>query len=163
MRALALGVTLIAAKAVGLAGQTIPASWWAAPAFIWQDVAVAAAFWAVDRTLGRPRWMWAVYAAIVAAAAVTVPITRVLGSPLTVPMLRAAGGPLADSIAHELTAANIAMIAVVLAIGALLPALAVSRAATDAPRGDRRRPRRARLPGRLARRASTHAAAIAMS
>jgi hypothetical protein len=123
MRALALGVTLIAAKIVGLAGQTLPASWWTVPAFVWQDVAVAAVFWAVDRTLGRPRWMWAAYAGVVAAAAVSVPITRVLGSPLTVPMLRAAGGPLADSIAHELTAVNIATIAAVLATGALLPAL----------------------------------------
>ncbi len=122
MRALALGVTLLAAKALSLAGQALPASWWAVPAFVWQDVAVAAAWWLVDRTLGRPRWMWAVYAAIVAAAAVSVPITRVLGSPLTVPMLRAAGGPLADSIAHEVTAANVSMIAVVLALGALLPA-----------------------------------------
>jgi len=123
MRALALGVTLIAAKTIGLAGQTLPASWWTVPAFVWQDVAVAAVFWAVDRTLGRPRWMWATYAAIVAAAAVSVPITRVLGSPLTVPMLRAAGGPLADSIAHELTAVNIATIAAVLATGAMLPVL----------------------------------------
>ena len=121
-RALALGVTLVAAKALSLAGASLPASWWTVPAFVWQDVAVAAAFWAVDRALARPRWMWAAYAAIVAAAAVSVPITRVLGSPLTVPMLRAAGGPLADSIAHELTGTNVAIIAVVLAIGALLPA-----------------------------------------
>lgn len=123
MRALALGVTLIAAKALSLTGQALPASWWAVPALVWQDVAVAAAFWAVDRALGRPRWMWAAYAAVVAAAAVSVPITRVLGSPLTVPMLRAAGGPLADSIAHELTAINVAIIAAVVAIGAMLPAL----------------------------------------
>ena len=55
MRALALGVTLIAAKALSLAGQSLPASWWAVPAFVWQDVAVAGAFWAIDRALGPPR------------------------------------------------------------------------------------------------------------
>ena len=123
MRALALGVTLIAAKALSLAGQSLPASGWAVPAFVWQDVAVAAVFWTVDRLLGRPRWMWAVYGAVVAAAAVTVPITRVLGSALTVPMLRAAGGPLADSIAHEVTPAHVTTIAVILTLGALLPVL----------------------------------------
>lgn len=121
-RALGLGVILVAAKALGLSGQALPHSGWAVPAFVWQDVALAAAFWIVDRSLGRPRWMWAVYASVVAGAAVTVPITRVLGSPLTMPMLRGAGGPLADSVAHEVTPANVAAIVVVLALGAILPA-----------------------------------------
>jgi arylsulfatase A-like enzyme len=123
MRALALGVTLIVAKGLSLSGHVPPAPGWAVSAYLWQDVALAALFWAVDRLAGRPRWMWAPYAAIVAGAAIDVPVARVLGSPLTLPMLRAAGGPLADSIAHEATPANLAAIAIVLALGATLPAL----------------------------------------
>ena len=122
-RALALCVTLVAAKGLSLAGQALPHSWWAVPAFLWHDTALAAAFWVVDRALGGPRWIWAVYSAIVAGAAVTVPIARILGSPLTVPMFRAAGGPLADSVAHEITLANVAPIVFVLALGAVLPVL----------------------------------------
>ncbi|MFI5179135.1 MAG: sulfatase [Vicinamibacterales bacterium] len=120
-RALAVGATLVSAKALMLAGQPVPHSVWAIPALVWQDVAVAVAFWAIDRATGRSRWMWLAYAVVVIAAAIDAPIARVLGSPLTVPMLRAAGGPLGDSIHHEATVANLAAIAVVLALGTWLP------------------------------------------
>ena len=120
-RALALAATLVGAKALTVAGQALLDSSWAVAALVWQDVAVAAVFWAGDRAMRSSRWMWLPYGAIVVAAAIDVPVARVLGSPLTVPMLRAAGGPLSDSIRHEATVANLGAIAAVLALGALLP------------------------------------------
>ena len=85
------------AKALSVAGRDLPASIWLLPATFWHDVAVGAAFWAIDVLLRRPRLMWLPYALIVGYAAINVPIARVLSSPLTVPMWRAARGPRRDS------------------------------------------------------------------
>jgi phosphoglycerol transferase MdoB-like AlkP superfamily enzyme len=121
VRPLALGGTLALAKGLAITGSSVPASVWTAPAFLWHDVAVAAAFWLVDRLTRQSRWMWAPYFAIVLLAAIDVPITRALSSPLTVPMLRAAGGPLIDSILHYVTAANVLRMAIVIGAAAVLP------------------------------------------
>ena len=56
-------------------------------------------------------------------AAINVPVTRILGSPLTLPMLRAARGPLSDSIVYYFTAVNLGAILLVLAAGAIFPLL----------------------------------------
>jgi hypothetical protein len=113
-------LTLVLARA--LAGtHGMPASVWAVPALLWHDVAIGIAFWTVDVVCRRPRWMWVPYGALAAYAALNVPVTRVLSSPLTVPMWRAAGGPLADSITHYLTPANAAAIAAVVIAALVLP------------------------------------------
>ena len=101
----------------------MPAAPWAALAYVWHDVAVGAAFYIVDRALGRPRAAWSAYALVAALAAVNVPVTVALSSPLTVPMIRAAGGPLADSFAAYLTGANVARMLAVLAAAAVAPRL----------------------------------------
>lgn len=111
------------AKALAVADHAVPASVWSIPAFVWHDVAVALAFWLTDRFTRRSRWMWVPYAGLVVFAAINVPVTRALSSPLTVPMLRAAGGPLLDSVLHYATAGNLIRMAVVLAAGAGLPFL----------------------------------------
>ena len=46
----------------------------------------------------RPRLLWTLYGVLTLYAAMTVPVVRVLSSPLTWAMWRAARGPLADSI-----------------------------------------------------------------
>jgi len=98
-------------------------SWsvWSSPVFMWHDVAVGVAFWALDAALRRPRWMWGPYLLIAAYAALNVPVTWVLSSPLTVPMWRAAGGALADSITYYLTLRNGSAIAVVVGVALVLP------------------------------------------
>ena len=112
---------LIGAKVLALSGRGLPLSIWTIPAYAWHDVAVALVFWVVDRLARGSRAMWVLYGAIVFFAAIDVPITLTLSSPLTMPMLRAAGLPLLDSITRYLTAANIArMLGVVLA-GVIVP------------------------------------------
>ena len=123
MRPFALGAVLVLAKVLAVAGHSVPASPWTLPAFVWHDVAVALAFWLVERLTGRSRWMWVPYAAIAVMAAIDVPVTRALSSPLTVPMLRAAGGPLVDSILHYVTTWNLVRMAAVLVTAAFLPFL----------------------------------------
>jgi len=121
MRGASLAAVLIVAHSLGLSSQPLPWSAWLVPALIWHDVAVAAVFWVIDRATGRSRWMWVPYAVLVGWAALNVPVTRTLSSPLTVPMLRAAGGALGDSIAHYMTASNVVAMAIVLALGIVLP------------------------------------------
>lgn len=122
-RAAGLVVALILGKTLSVAGRDLSGSIWLLPALFWQDVAVAAVFWAIDTLLRRSPLMWIPYGLVVAYAAVNVPIARALSSPLTVPMWRAAGGPLLDSIAVYLTPVNLALILAVLVGGAAAPRL----------------------------------------
>lgn len=121
MRASSLTLVLILAKILTLAGRDVPASVWLPAAYFWHDVAVGLGFWVVDRTLGRPRAMSWPYYTIAVYAAINVPVTWALSSPLTVPMLRAAGAPLLDSVTHYLTAPNISAVALVVAASVVLP------------------------------------------
>ena len=121
MRAASLIGALVLAKALGLAERDLPSSWWLPAVLFWDDVAVGGAFWLVDRWSGGRRALWVVYWAIVAWAALNVPVVRALSSPLTARMLGAAGGPLSDSIAHYLTWTNAALVSLVFAAAALLP------------------------------------------
>ncbi len=123
MRGAALFVVLAIARALALIDQPIAWSPWLPPALLWHDVLIGVVFWIVDRISRESRWMWVPYGAIVAWAALNVPVVRALSSPLTWPMLRAAGGPLADSIAYYATTANLLAIGVVLAAGAAGPAI----------------------------------------
>jgi arylsulfatase A-like enzyme len=94
---------------------------WGPIAYFWQDVLVALAFLGFDTLVRRPSVAWAVYAAIAGYAALNVPVTAVLSTPLTRPLLRAAGAALADSISHYVTAPNLVGAAVPLVAAVLLP------------------------------------------
>lgn len=120
-RALGLVAALIAAKVLSVAGRDVTVSIWTLPALFWHDVAIGVLFWIVDAVCRRSKLLWLPYALIVVYAAINVPVARVLSSPLTVPMWRAARGPLLDSIASYLTAANLALIGVVMLVGAVAP------------------------------------------
>lgn len=114
---------LASAKAVTLAGRQIPWSAWSPFAYFWQDVLVALIFYAVDRALRRPVLAWAAYGAVAAYAALNVPITLVLSTPLTRTMIRAAGGPLADAVRHYVTAGNLLALALPVILAIALPLL----------------------------------------
>ena len=145
MAAALVGV-LVLARVFALAGRDLPLSWWLPSVLLWQDVAVGLVFWILERSLRPPshtappsavrvtlrRLMWAGYWAVVLWTAINVPVTRALSSPLTLPMLRATDGPLGDSIAHYATAANVVMIALVVAAGAVLPRVRLPCAAQRA-------------------------------
>jgi len=116
---------LVSAKAIALFGQAhhIPVSWWSPFAYLWQDVSVAALFFVVDRSLKGPAAAWAVYAVLVAYAAINVPVVLVLSTPLTWTMLRGARGPLSDAVLHYVTAGNLAGLTVPLILAVTLPLL----------------------------------------
>jgi phosphoglycerol transferase MdoB-like AlkP superfamily enzyme len=123
MKSISLFGVLVGAHLLMIAGHSVPLSPWTVIAYLWQDILVALVFGVVDHFAKRPRIMWGVYGLLVVYAALNVPITRILSSPLTWNMMRAARGPLRDSIAHYLTGANLGAIAGVLLIGILLPLL----------------------------------------
>lgn len=121
MRAASLFGVLVVAKWLVLAGVGQPVGAWGAVAYFWHDVALALAAAALDAALRRPRVGWILYGLLVMFIAWDVPVAIVLGTPLTWPLIGAARGPLADSIAHYVTAINVARISVVLAAGVMIP------------------------------------------
>ena len=132
LRAVSLFGVLAVAKAttlVGLGAATDDWSAWWPFAYFWQDALVALVFYAADATLRRPRLAWSAYVIIALYAAVNVPVTLVLSSPLTRAMLRAARGALADSVGYYLTVPNLAAAAATLVAALLLP-LALTRFAS---------------------------------
>jgi arylsulfatase A-like enzyme len=122
-RAAALVGVLLVARLLGLAGRDLPASVWLPSVLVWHDVATGLVFWVCATAIGRALPVSIAYWAIVVWAALNVAVMRALSSPLTVPMLRAADGPLRDSIAYYVTPRNVAVMAAVLAAGAILPRL----------------------------------------
>jgi hypothetical protein len=123
MRAACLLGVFVVAKAAVLAGRAVPLSPWTPVAYLWQDLLVVLVFGVLDGLLRRPRVGWAAYAAVALYAAVNVPVSRVLSTPLTWPLLRAARGPLLDSIIVYVTWANVLLTAAVLAAAVALPFL----------------------------------------
>src|SRR5262245_32394576 len=123
MRALSLFGVLVVARVLVLVGRDLDVSIWTPFVYLWQDVVVALAFAALDR-LWAKRAGWVLYGALVIYAAINVPVTRILSSPLTWTMIRAAGAPLRDSIALYLSPTNIVLIVVVVAAGIAFPLLA---------------------------------------
>src|SRR6266536_2186620 len=121
MRAASLFGVFLVARILVLAGRNLPFSVWAPIAYVWQDLLFCLLFAAFESVFRRSRMMWLLYGAVVALAAVNVPVVRVLSSPLTWPMMRAARGPLADSITYHLTSSNLGCSALVGAVGVLLP------------------------------------------
>ncbi len=119
MRGASLLLVFVLAKLAVLWGHTGALTGWDAVAYFWQDVMVAMVFGLVDLTLrriGTP-----VYWALVAYAAINIPVGRAVFTPLTWPMLRAARGPLADSMSVYLTAANVLLVVVVLFVAWVAP------------------------------------------
>jgi phosphoglycerol transferase MdoB-like AlkP superfamily enzyme len=121
MRALALFGVFAIAKLAVLAGHPVRLSLWTPIAYFWQDILVALTFSLLDFAIGRRWFGWTLYSAAVSYAAINVPIARVLSSPLTWPMMSAAGGALSDSIKHNATPANLALMALTAAAGIALP------------------------------------------
>jgi phosphoglycerol transferase MdoB-like AlkP superfamily enzyme len=124
LRAISLFGVLVTAKVTTMAAFGQPgAAWpmWWVPALFWQDALVAAGFYGADALLRRPRLAWTAYALVSLYVAINVPIALVLSTPLTRPMLRAAAGPLTDSIAHYLSAANLAGAALAAGVAVFLP------------------------------------------
>jgi hypothetical protein len=122
MRLAGVLLVLVMSRVAVLAGRELTWTWWSPIAYLWQDAAVVLAFAAVDRSLRRtPRTAWIVYAAFVAYVAVSVPITRVMSTPMTWPMWRAAGGALSDSMWYYVTPANLLCLCALLGAGAVAP------------------------------------------
>ena len=121
LRALCLFAVLVIAKALTLPGRDVPLSAWSPFAYVWQDVLIALVLFAVDRRLRRPAAAWSAYAVLAAYAAINVPVTRVLSTPMTWTLMRAARGPLADAVFHYATAANLLALAVPAALAIALP------------------------------------------
>jgi arylsulfatase A-like enzyme len=106
-------------------GRSVDASFWSPVALIWQDLVVVAAFWMLTRVINSASARVA-YWILVAYAAITVPVERVLSTPLTLTMIRATSGTISDSIGHYVTPANVACMALVLIAGGIAP-MALSR------------------------------------
>ena len=123
LRAIGLLIALVVAKTITLVALRDGVQWspWFPIAYYWQDVLVALAFGLADRAIGRPAIAWTLYAAVTLYAAINVPITATLSSPLTPALVRAAGGALADSIRHYLTPFNVAGAAAPIAAAGLVP------------------------------------------
>jgi hypothetical protein len=115
-------IVLALSRVAVLAGHELTWSWWAPIALLWQDAAVVLIVALVDHSLRRtPRIAWTVYAAFVIYVAGSVPITRVMSTPMTWPMWRAAGGALSDSMWHAVTPANLLWMGALVAAGAASP------------------------------------------
>lgn len=127
MKAPALFLAFALAKAAALLGHPVPGSWWAVPAYLWQDALVALAFALLD--LVAPKRLSAIlFWVLTAHAAFNIPVMRAVATPLTLPMLRAAGGPLADSFRLYATWSNAGLVIAVLltaAIAMRLPKIAM--------------------------------------
>jgi len=121
VKAASLVVILIVAKVLAVWGRDLPLSIWLPSMLFWDDVAVGLGFWTAERLLRRRGVIAALYWLIVAWAALNVPVARALASPLTTNMLEAAAGALSDSIAHYVTATNVARIGLLIGLAAVLP------------------------------------------
>lgn len=130
-QAACLLAVLLAAHGLALAGRDLPRAIWTPLAFIWQDVLTALLFHLACARIRRAA-AWAIYAVVVLYAALNVPVTRVLSTPLTWTMLRAAGGPLRDAVLHYATATNLVAMAIPLALSVVLPAYVFTQRARGA-------------------------------
>ncbi len=124
VRAAGLTAALILAKLAALWNRGVTLSWSMLPACLWQDFLVGLAFWLLDATFRRTRWMWLPYAALATYVAINVAVVATLGSPLTWTMLRATGGPLGDSMWSALTPAVVFTMSSVVAAAVVGPWLA---------------------------------------
>jgi len=115
-----LAVVLVIAKVIALAGHDVPLSWWSPLAFFWHDAAVVLLFAAAAKAPARIAVTF-LYGVLACYAALNVPVTRVLSTPLTWTMWRAARGPLSDSILLYATWDNVLLVSLVAALAIVLP------------------------------------------
>jgi glucan phosphoethanolaminetransferase (alkaline phosphatase superfamily) len=115
-------IVFVVAKAIALAGHDVPISWWSLIAFFWQDAAIVLLFAVLAAALKRrSTFVWGLYAALAIYAALNVPVTRVLSTPMTWAMWRAAGGPLSDSIVRYATWDNVLLTMTIAVLAIVLP------------------------------------------
>jgi len=126
--ACALAIVRVAA----LAGHTLVWSWWSPIAYLWQDAAVLLVYAAIDRASQRVRGLPSIlYAGAVSYLALSVPIVRVMSTPMTWTLWRAAGGALSDSVWMYVTPTNLLWIAATLVTSMLVAAQDFSPAAAE--------------------------------
>jgi lipoteichoic acid synthase len=118
-----MAATLLLAKVFALAGHDAALSLPSIAAYVWQDIAVALAFWAIDTAFQRARWLWIPYAAIAAWVVINIPVIATLGSPLTPTMIRAAEAALGNSMQSALSAPTVLKMCVVAAVAVAGPRL----------------------------------------
>jgi phosphoglycerol transferase MdoB-like AlkP superfamily enzyme len=127
VRGASLLLVLVGARAAVVWGRDVPWDVWILPALLWQDVAVALVFAAVERAASGSRIgtaaTRALYWVLVVYAAINVPVARVLSTPVTWPMVRATRGALSDSLALHITWPHVLLVLLVLGVAAGLPAV----------------------------------------
>lgn len=99
-------------------------SGWSLLAYLYQDLALAILFLALERWVPL-RWVpRVIYTLLALYTALNVPIARILSTPLTGPILRAARGPLMDSIRLYLSPFNLGLVLLVLFAALAFPWMA---------------------------------------
>ncbi len=89
------------------------------PVIFWQDLLVATFIAVVFQYFKGVACV--LYGAAVIHFAISLPLLRVMATPLTAPLLHAGSGTLADSIKHHLDARNVALLLGTLIAGTILP------------------------------------------
>jgi phosphoglycerol transferase MdoB-like AlkP superfamily enzyme len=89
------------------------------PVLLWQDALVATVVVLAFRCSKAAGWI--LYATAVLHFAISLPLLRIMATPLTAPLLRAGSGTLADSMRHHVDAVNLSLLLGALLIGAILP------------------------------------------
>jgi phosphoglycerol transferase MdoB-like AlkP superfamily enzyme len=132
MRIAGIAGVLLVSRAAALAGHQIGWSAWSPIAYLWQDAALLLICAAIDRVLApTPVLAWTASAIVVTYVAGSVPVIRVMSTPMTWTMWRAAGGALGDSIWHYVSAANVAWIAAALGASIASQIVASQKVAQD--------------------------------
>jgi phosphoglycerol transferase MdoB-like AlkP superfamily enzyme len=122
MIGVSLFLVFVLAKTCVLWGHLAQLTLWSAIAYVWQDALVALLFGVLASragTIARATGYWV----LVVYAAINIPVSRAVFTPLTRPMLRAARGPLADSILLYVTGTNVLLMLAILAVAFALPRL----------------------------------------
>jgi hypothetical protein len=116
---LSLFLLYVAGKAITVAIHRLNFESTIIPVLFWQDLLCAALLALVHRYAKPAAWL--LYGIAVLHFAVSMPLLRLMGTPLTAPLLRASSGTLADSMAHHLDALNLALVAGTLLLAGVLP------------------------------------------
>ncbi len=101
-RATALFFVFVFAKAFILGGETFSSTPARGLGSLWEDLAVALAFFLITLPASRSIAPPVLFGLLVGSTAIHVSITRLFGTPLTWSMMKATRGPLSDSIVHAI-------------------------------------------------------------
>jgi phosphoglycerol transferase MdoB-like AlkP superfamily enzyme len=88
---------------------------------LWQDAVTAALVGCVAKFSRRAGWV--LYVAAIAHFAISMPLLRLMATPLTAPLMWAGGGTIGDSVRHHFDVVNLSLIAWTLLLGGVLPVL----------------------------------------